>query len=154
MSKNVLQMHKIKISENKILRWLQIEVVEITNLGARIPQNMFGWRWLLIIDFCTPPSLNPLPAWIKHLLYFDETFLETFWQDLIFLINISLITYKRCLLKILKLFMRVNQDLFYSDDMQNLMKKNLVFSNVFSFYTNKHNGTETDFKILTLSVDI
>ena len=50
--------------------------------------------------------------------------------------------------------MRVNQHLFYSDDMQNLMKKNLVFSNVFSFYTNKHNGTETDFKILTLSVDI
>ena len=38
--------------------WLPIEVVEITNWGARIPQNTFGWRWLPIEDFCTPPSCN------------------------------------------------------------------------------------------------
>ena len=33
----------------------QYEVVEFTNWGARMPQNMFGWQWLLIKDFCTPP---------------------------------------------------------------------------------------------------
>ena len=56
MSKIVLKVHWIKISENKILQWLQIEVGEITNWGARMPQNTFGWRWLLIEDFCPPPS--------------------------------------------------------------------------------------------------
>ena len=32
------------------------EVVEITNWGAPMPQNTFGWRWLHVEDFWTPPS--------------------------------------------------------------------------------------------------
>ena len=36
--------------------WLPIEGVEITNWAARLPQNTFGWRWLLVEEFWTPPS--------------------------------------------------------------------------------------------------
>ena len=35
--------------------WLPIEVVEINNWGARLPQNTFGWRGLLFEAFWTPP---------------------------------------------------------------------------------------------------
>ena len=35
--------------------WLPIEVVEINNWGARLSQNTFGWRWLLVEAFWTPP---------------------------------------------------------------------------------------------------
>jgi len=45
---------KSQITENKILRWLLIEVVEITNWGARLPHNRFGWRWLLFEELWTP----------------------------------------------------------------------------------------------------
>ena len=34
--------------------WLLFEVVEITNWGARLPQNRFGWRWLLFEELWTP----------------------------------------------------------------------------------------------------
>ena len=34
--------------------WLLFEVVEITNWGARMPQNRFGWRWLLFEELWTP----------------------------------------------------------------------------------------------------
>ena len=54
MSKIVLKEHYIQITENKILRWLLIEVVEITNWGARLPQNRFGWRCLLFEELWTP----------------------------------------------------------------------------------------------------
>ena len=33
---------------------LLFEVVEITNWGARLPQNRFGWRWLLFEELWTP----------------------------------------------------------------------------------------------------
>ena len=56
MSKIVLKMHWIKILENKILRWLQIEVVEITNWGERMPQNTFGGLWLSIERTSALPS--------------------------------------------------------------------------------------------------
>ena len=29
--------------------------VGIANWGARMPQNTFGWRWLPVEHFCTPP---------------------------------------------------------------------------------------------------
>ena len=32
------------------------EVVEITNWAAPMQQNTFGWRWLHVEDFWTPPS--------------------------------------------------------------------------------------------------
>ena len=34
--------------------WLLFEVVEITNSGAHLPQNRFGWRWLLFEEIWTP----------------------------------------------------------------------------------------------------
>ena len=33
--------------------WLLFEVVEITNWGARLTQNRFGWRWLLFEELWT-----------------------------------------------------------------------------------------------------
>ena len=38
--------------------WLLFEVVEITNWGARLPQNRFGWRWLLFEELWTPSLLG------------------------------------------------------------------------------------------------
>ena len=43
---------------------LAIEMVEITNWGAGMPQNPFGWRWLLIEDFCIPPLTGLLPFFV------------------------------------------------------------------------------------------
>ena len=37
--------------------WLLFEVVEITNWGARMPQNRFGGRWLLFEELWTPSLL-------------------------------------------------------------------------------------------------
>ena len=37
------------------LRWWRLPN---TNWGVCMPQNMFGWRWLPIEDFCTPPFVS------------------------------------------------------------------------------------------------
>ena len=43
------------------LGWLLSEVVEITNWGARLPQNRFGWRWLLFEELWTPSLVGVEP---------------------------------------------------------------------------------------------
>ena len=47
-----------------------VNIFMITNWGgggACMPQNKFGWRWLLIEDFCTHPpgilNMEPTFAW-------------------------------------------------------------------------------------------
>ena len=48
--------------------WLLFEVVEITNWGARLPQNRFGWRWLLLEKLWTPSLAECLAFFFFNLL--------------------------------------------------------------------------------------
>ena len=45
-----------------VFSWLKIEVVMITNWGARRPQNTFGW-WLIIINW---GGLHSLPLYREY----------------------------------------------------------------------------------------
>ena len=50
-------------------------MVEITNWGACMPQNTFGWRRLPVEDFCTPPLIAYLSGnQFRNLFWMS-------WQD-------------------------------------------------------------------------
>ena len=57
--------------------WLLFEGVEITNWGARLPQNRFGWRWLLFEELWTP-SLVGHPCILYPYLNSLFIFLDNF----------------------------------------------------------------------------
>ena len=58
-------------------------MVEITNWGVRMPQNTFGWRWLLIEDFCTPHSHDLIHSIRNRFLWL------MIWQFLCVLCDLS-----------------------------------------------------------------
>ena len=62
-------------------------MVEITNWGARLPRNRFGWRWLLFEELWTPSLL-------AGMLY------KNWFQSKIYIIKICL-TKNNCLLNVM-----------------------------------------------------